>query len=142
MIRVLKQTTALLGSGVLLAALSPSLPRLEPDPTPLLSFQIGPGAIPPGATQATFDVWDDDVKFDDQLEAGLGQGELTPGGGWTSDPLSSLFCEGGVVTGGFGGSGEGEAEIYLVVQFRDADNKPVGDPVTTGVKPTSCDGSP
>lgn len=109
-----------------------------------VSFQI---TIPAGAVDARVWVKDEDsiVDPDDPLSSNLNIGTFSGETFDTGDLAKVLIPgttkpvvrnEGGEVAGGNGSSGESEAEVYVVVQFYDANGDKIGAPVTTSTK--SC----
>ncbi|HMS02811.1 MAG TPA: hypothetical protein PKE51_07545 [Gemmatimonadaceae bacterium] len=102
---------------------------------PQISFSGGPGSVPQGAVTATYDIYDDDGLVPDDL-LGVGLVCSLDSNGWDTGTLP-LECVDRMVQGPAGTSGEVEAEIYVVVTFRDSNGDKVGE-VVTGVKLARC----
>jgi len=86
---------------------------------------------------------DDDVIVDDTLAVGVSMGSFDAHGNWHSSDIWEagwIWCADGAVRGSHDTSGEGEAEIYLVVRFitKGPPKVYLGDPVYTGAQTIRC----
>ena len=112
--------------------------------TPVPSFDIGDGAVPPGTASVSYTVYDEDVLSDDILEQGgvatHSVDPVTGQGKWSTGNIS-LWCpppDCNDVTGSAGSSGESTAEVKVVWTFKNSQGQVIGT-AQSGTKSASCD---